>query len=66
MTLVLGRRIDDELIDRSIQAVVGIVVLIGHCGGKPDDSPAVDCHENSESSLWWSFDGRTPRFDHLL
>jgi hypothetical protein len=65
MSLVLGRRIDHELIDRTFLTAVGIVILVGHRGGKTDDSLAVGCDENPEAGLRRSLNGRTPGFDHL-
>jgi hypothetical protein len=65
MSLVLSWRIDHELIDRTLSTTVGIVILVGHRGGKTDDSLAVGCNENSEAGLRRSLDGRTPGFVHL-
>jgi hypothetical protein len=65
MALVLSRRIDHELIDRTLPTTVGIVILVGHRGGKTDDSLAVGCDENSEAGLRRSLNGRTPGFVHL-
>ena len=65
MSLVLSRRIDHELIDRTLSTTVGIVILVGHRGGKTDDSLAVGCDENSEAGLRRSLNGRTPGFVHL-
>jgi hypothetical protein len=65
MSLVLSRRIDHELIDRTLSTTVGIVILVGHRCGKTDDSLAVDCDENSEAGLRRSLNGNTPGFVHL-
>jgi hypothetical protein len=65
MSLVLSRRIDDELIDCTLSTAVGIVIVVGHRGGKTDDSLAVGCDENSEAGLRRSLNGRTPGFVHL-
>jgi hypothetical protein len=65
MSLVLSRRIDHELIDRTLLTTVGIVILVGHRGGKTDDSLAVGCNENSEAGPRWSLNGRKPRVVHL-
>jgi len=65
MSLVLGWRIDYELIDRALLTTVGVVILVGHRGGKTDNSLAVDCDQNPEAGLRWSFNGSTPGLDHL-
>jgi hypothetical protein len=66
MSLVLGGRVDHELIDSTFGTPVGIVVLVRHGGGKPDDSArAVGCDKNPETGFRWSLDGRAPGFHHL-
>jgi hypothetical protein len=65
MSLVLGWRIDYELIDRALLTTVGVVILVGHRGGETDNSLALDCDQNPEAGLRWSLNGRTPGLDHL-
>ena len=65
MSLVLSRRIDHELIDRTLSTTVGIVILVGHRGGETNDSLAVSCDENPEAGLRRSLNCRTPGLDHL-
>jgi hypothetical protein len=65
MSLVLRGRVDYELIDRTFGTPVGIVVLIGHRGGKADDALAVGRDQNPETGFRRSLDGHTPGFHHL-
>jgi ribonuclease J len=65
MSLMLGGRINHELIDCTLLTLVGVVILTRHGGGKTDHSLAVGCDQYAESRLWRSFDRRTPGIDHL-
>jgi hypothetical protein len=60
MALVLRCGIDDELIDRTLHARVGILVQVGHGGCEPDEPLAVGCHKNPKRGLWRSLDGGAP------
>ena len=65
MSLMLGGRINHELIDGTLFTLVRVIILTGHGGGKTDYSLAVGCDQHAESRIWRSFDGRTPGIDHL-
>ena len=65
MALMLGRRIHNELINRSLDASVRILVLVGHGGREPDDSLAVGRDKNPERGLGRLIDRLTPGVDHV-
>jgi len=65
VSVVLGRGIDHELINRTLRTTIGILVLIGHCRRETDDSLAIGRDENSERGLGWSLDGQPPGLDHV-
>jgi hypothetical protein len=62
---MLRRRIDNELVDRTVDTRVGIVILARHRAGESHDTLAVGRDQNPERCLRRSLNGRTPRVGHL-
>ena len=65
VALMLGRRIDDERIDRAVPTSISIVILTRHRGGEPDDSLAVGRNEDPECRFGRSLNRATPSVDHV-
>ena len=62
---MLRRRIHNELLDRTVDTRVGIVILARHRAGESHDPLAIGRHQNPERCLRRSLNGRTPRVGHL-
>jgi hypothetical protein len=62
---MLRGRINNELVDRTVDTRVGIVILARHRAGKSHDPLAVGRGQNPERCLRRSLNGRTPRLGHL-
>ena len=54
MALVLGRGVDHELINCTLNARVGVLILVGHCRREADDSLTVGRDKNPKCGLRWS------------
>ena len=65
MASMLRRRIHNELIDRTIDTRVGIVILARHRAGESHDALAIGRDQNPECCLRRSLNGGTPRVGHL-
>ncbi len=65
MALMLGRRINHELINRALGASVRIIVLVGHGGRESHHTLAISCDKNPERRLGRLLDRLTPGVDHL-
>ena len=65
MASMLRCRIHNELIDRTVDTRIGIVVLAGHGGGEPDDSLAVSSDQDAKRCLRGPLNGCAPRVGHL-
>ena len=62
---MLRRRIHNELIDRTVDTRIGIVILARHRAGESDDPLAIGRDQNPECCLRRSLNGGTPRVGHL-
>jgi len=65
VALMLGRRIDDERIDRAVPTLISIVILTRHRAGEPDDSLPVGRNEYPECRFGRSLNRATPSVDHV-
>ena len=65
MALMLGRRINHELINRAVGTPVSILVVVGHGGRESHHSLAIGCDKNPERRLGRLLDRLTPDVDHL-
>lgn len=65
MALMLGRRINHELIDRALDTSVRILVLVGHGGRESHHSLAIGCDKNPECGLRRLLDRLKPGVDHI-
>ena len=65
VALMLGRRIDDERIDRAVLTSIGIIILARHRGGESDDSLPVGRNEYPECRFGRSLDRDPPSVDHV-
>ena len=60
VTAAPGGRIDDQLVDRSVRAGVGVGVLTGQGGGQTHHLPLGDRHQDPPAGLGWPGDGAVP------